>query len=148
MFFPPKLNHFPNEWETIHGNREMCRDAGKMVEEIQLSPRRNRNYFALGIAFGAWALAIFMLIPSPLRAQSAVPKFEVDPSWPRPLPERWVTGEIGGLCVDSRDHVFLVQRVNDVGGMDGHLEGLTGDELNAGQAGPPVIELDADGNVV
>jgi len=32
--------------------------------------------------------------------------------------------------------------------MDGHLEGLTNDELNAGQAAPPVIEFDAEGNVV
>ncbi len=59
-----------------------------------------------------------------------------------------MTGELGGLCVDARDHVFLVQRVNDVGGMDGHVEGLTDDELNAGQAGPPIIEFDTDGNVV
>jgi len=59
-----------------------------------------------------------------------------------------VTGEIGGVCVDAQDHVFLVQRVSDVGGMDGHVEGLTGDELNAGQAAPPVLEFDADGKVV
>jgi DNA-binding beta-propeller fold protein YncE len=59
-----------------------------------------------------------------------------------------VTGEMGGLCVDAKDHVFLVQRVSDVGGMDGHLEGLTDDELNAGTAGPPIIEFDIEGNVV
>ena len=73
--------------------------------------------------------------PDTLRAQAGVPKFEVDPYWPKPLPDRWVTGEIGGVCVDSQDHIFVVQRVSDVGGMDGHLEGLTGDELNAGEAG-------------
>jgi DNA-binding beta-propeller fold protein YncE len=97
------------------------------------------------------AILVFALItfnPSPLRAQAGVPKFEVDPYWPKPLPNRWVTGEIGGLCVDAKDHVFLAQRVSDVGGMDGHLEGLTDDELNAGQAGPPIIEFDAEGNVV
>jgi len=88
------------------------------------------------------------LNPLPLRAQAGVPKFEVDPSWPKPLPERWVTGEIGGVCIDSQDHVFVVQRVSDVGGMDGHLEGLTGDELNAGQAAPPVLEFDKEGKVI
>jgi DNA-binding beta-propeller fold protein YncE len=55
---------------------------------------------------------------------------------------------MGGVCVDSQDHVFIAQRVSDVGGMDGHLEGLTNDELNAGQAAPPVIEFDTDGKVV
>jgi NHL repeat len=100
------------------------------------------------LACGALGFVAGIFGTPPLRAQAGVPRFEVDPYWPKPLPDRWVTGEIGGVCVDSKDHVFLVQRVNDVGGMDGHLEGLTGDELNAGRAGPPVIEFDTDGNVV
>jgi sugar lactone lactonase YvrE len=100
------------------------------------------------LACGVLAFVAGIFGTPPLRAQAGVPRFEVDPYWPKPLPNRWVTGEIGGVCVDSKDHVFLVQRVHDVGGMDGHLEGLTGDELNAGQAGPPVIEFDTEGNVV
>ena len=92
------------------------------------------------------ALAIFFASPS--NAQNNIPHYEVDPSWPKPLPDRWVTGEMGGVCVDSQDHVFIAQRVNDVGGMDGHLEGLTNDELNAGQAAPPIIEFNAEGKVV
>jgi len=107
-----------------------------------------RNYFIMALACGALSLAVAAFTLSPLRAQAGVPTFKVDPYWPKPLPGRWVTGEIGGLCVDDKDHVFLVQRVNDVGGMDGHLEGLTNDELNAGTAGPPIIEFDAEGNVV
>lgn len=107
-----------------------------------------RNYFMMVLACGALSMAGALFSPAPLQAQSGVPKFEVDPTWPKPLPNRWVTGEIGGLCVDAKDHVFLVQRVSDVGGMDGHLEGLTDDELNAGTAGPPIIEFDAEGNVV
>jgi hypothetical protein len=110
--------------------------------------KRMRNYFLMAMACGAVSFAVAVFAPAPLRAQAAAPKFEVDPYWPKPLPGRWVTGELGGLCVDSKDHVFLVQRVNDVGGMDGHLEGLTDDELNAGEAGPPIIEFDTDGNVV
>jgi sugar lactone lactonase YvrE len=93
-------------------------------------------------------IALGVSCPRPSEAQTNVPRYEVDPYWPKPLPDRWVTGEMGGVCVDSQDHVFIVQRVNDVGGMDGHLEGLTNDELNAGQAAPPVIEFDVEGNVV
>jgi sugar lactone lactonase YvrE len=107
-----------------------------------------RNHFIIAMVCGALSMAVALFSPSPLRAQAGAPKFEVDPYWPKPLPNRWVTGEIGGLCVDAKDHVFLVQRVNDVGGMDGHLEGLTDDELNAGTAGPPIIEFDTEGNVV
>ncbi len=119
----------------------------KVVGE-HVSIGRERNEFRMAVACSALAFVVALLGPAPLRAQAGVPKFEVDPYWPKPLPERWVTGEIGGVCIDSQDHVFVVQRVSDVGGMDGHLEGLTGDELNAGQAAPPVLEFDGDGKVV
>ena len=72
---------------------------------------------------GALALvaAVNLCTPSRLRmdisAQSASPvlsgpHFEVDPFWPKPLPERWFTGELGGVCVDANDHVFVLSRAN------------------------------------
>jgi hypothetical protein len=106
------------------------------------------THFSKARICAALAIALATFCPPPSKAQGNVPRYEVDPTWPKPLPNRWVTGEMGGVCVDSQDHVFIAQRVNDVGGMDGHLEGLTNDELNAGQAAPPVIEFDAEGNVV
>lgn len=69
--------------------------------------------------------------------QSGAPKYEVDRSWPKPLPERWVLGGLGGVCVDRQDHVLILNR-QDV------LEG----DLNAGQLAPPLIEFDGAGNVV
>ena len=77
----------------------------------------------------AWA-------PSP-GAQSRVPRYEVDASWPRPFPDRWVFGGLAGVCVDGHDHVFILNR-QDV------LEG----DLNAGRLAPPIIELDADGTLI
>jgi DNA-binding beta-propeller fold protein YncE len=65
------------------------------------------------------------------------PKFEVDPSWPKPLPNRWVTGEVAGTCVDSQDHVFIVSRAN-----------LSAKEKTIATPAPPVIEFDPDGKVV
>ena len=130
-----------------------CRDFGQVCtnptgREKHVRVELKQDYFRIALACGALALTAGMFGAVPLRAQAGVPRFEVDPSWPKPLPERWVTGEIGGVCIDSQDHVFVVQRVSDVGGMDGHVEGLTGDELNAGQAAPPVLEFDKDGKIV
>jgi len=82
------------------------------------------------------AIAAAIGLPS-LRAQSGVPRYEVDRSWPKPLPDRWVLGGLGGVCVDAQDHVFLLNR-QDV------IEG----DLNAGHLAPPIIELDPAGNVV
>jgi hypothetical protein len=70
-------------------------------------------------------------------AQVGAPRYEVDVFWPKPLPERWVIGGLGGTCVDNQDHVFLLNR-QDV------LEA----DLNAGQLAPPIIEIDPAGSVV
>jgi hypothetical protein len=73
----------------------------------------------------------------PVLAQSGAPKFEVDPSWPKPLPENWITGQISGVCVDNQDHVFIVNR-NDI----------TDKEAEVARQAPPFIEFDTDGKVV
>ncbi len=73
----------------------------------------------------------------PLSAQGNAPKFEVDPAWPKPLPNLWVTGGVGGVCIDSRDHVFILNRRD-----------LTDNDLDAGHQAPVVIEFDPEGNVV
>jgi hypothetical protein len=57
-------------------------------------------------------LALYIVCPQALHAQGNVPKYEVDPSWPKPLPDRWVTGMIGGICVDAQDNVFVLNRRN------------------------------------
>jgi hypothetical protein len=32
------------------------------------------------------------------QAQGRGPKFVVDPSWPKPLPGKWVIGQVSGVC--------------------------------------------------
>ena len=58
-------------------------------------------------------------------------------SWPKPLPNQWTLGGLGGVCVDANDHVLILNR-QDVN------EG----DLNAARLAPPLIEFDAAGNVV
>ncbi len=82
-------------------------------------------------------IALGFLFLVPMHAQGNVGRFEVDPSWPKPLPNLWVTGGIGGVCVDSRDHVFILNRRD-----------LTDNDLDAGHQAPAVIEFDPEGNVV
>jgi hypothetical protein len=54
-------------------------------------------------------------------AQSAAPRYEVDVTFPRPFPDRWVTGGFGGHCIDAQDHVLLLNR-QDV--LDGEMPGI------------------------
>mgnify|MGYP001218955719 CR=1 FL=1 len=42
------------------------------------------------------------------------PIFEVDPFWPKPLPNHWVMGSTVGLSVDGQDHVWIIHRPQTV----------------------------------
>ena len=43
-------------------------------------------------------------------APSPVPRFQVDPTWPKPLPNNWSLGQVSGIAVDRFDHIWLVHR--------------------------------------
>src|SRR6185295_20403141 len=38
------------------------------------------------------------------------PMFEVDPLWPKPLPNHWIMGNTIGVSVDAQDHVWIIHR--------------------------------------
>ena len=38
------------------------------------------------------------------------PVFEVDPLWPKPLPNHWLLGTAIGVWVDEQDHVWIIHR--------------------------------------
>jgi len=89
-----------------------------------------RNLAALGLSFS-------LSIAGVAFAQSRAVRYDVDVTWPRPLPNQWVLGGLGGVCIDAQDHVFILNR-QDV------AEG----DLNAARLAPQVIEFDPAGMVV
>ena len=100
---------------------------------------RSRRTVFLSIAGSCLLLAVTVGIFDPVRALAQqVPRYEVDPFWPKlPLSDRWITGGLGGMCIDGRDHVFILNRQN-----------VVPEDLDAARLAPPVIEFDPDGNVV
>jgi hypothetical protein len=76
------------------------------------------------------------------------PTFEVDPLWPKPLPNHWLLGNAIGVGVDARDHVFIVHRQDtiDPGSEDGGAGNAPVSECCV--AAPPVLEFDPQGNLV
>jgi len=81
------------------------------------------------------------------RKAASAPELQVDPFWPKPLPNNWILGQVSGVAVDKRGHVWIVQRPRS----------LSDRELGAQQkpqwskccvAAPPVIVFDQAGNVV
>ena len=44
-----------------------------------------------------------------LTQRKTAPAFHVDPAWPK-MPRPWVLGQVAGLSIDARDHVWILQR--------------------------------------
>jgi DNA-binding beta-propeller fold protein YncE len=98
----------------------------------------------------------------------STPDFFSDPTWPAPLPHSWLLGQIGGLYVDSHDHVWVYNRPrtlnNDEAGLEPALPGMTdakGQPVNGlgfvhangfgadcCRAAPSVLEFDAAGKLL
>ena len=75
------------------------------------------------------------------------PYFEVDPYWPKPLPNHWVLGSSIGVSVDERDHVWMIHRGSaTLADKEKALETKLSDECCG--AAPPVLEFDPDGKLV
>ena len=70
------------------------------------------------VAIGIFVTVLSGLFVAQEKVQAAAermadaPRFEVDPMWPKPLPNHWILGMVIGVGVDSRDHVFIVHRGN------------------------------------
>src|SRR5262249_54292839 len=62
----------------------------------------------------AWLSAIMALVASPVLAESGAPavaQFEVDAFWPKPLPNKWILGQVSGIATDRYDRIWVVHRL-------------------------------------
>ena len=84
--------------------------------------------------------------PGPTTGDGA-PTFEVDPFWPKPLPNNWLLGSTIGVAADSRDHIWIVHRGNlGANEMPANLDPPAADECCF--PAPPILEFDQEGNLV
>jgi DNA-binding beta-propeller fold protein YncE len=92
---------------------------------------------SLAAAFAAAALLVINTGSwTPAAAQQKqIPRFEVDPSWPK-LPSKWVWGQVSSVSIDAQGHAWILQRPTSV----------RKDQIAKGQAAPPVLEFDENGN--
>jgi DNA-binding beta-propeller fold protein YncE len=82
------------------------------------------------------------------RAMVEIPIFEVDPLWPKPLPNDWLLGMAIGVSVDEQDNVWIIHRGSAT--LNNQEKGA---ELNPPVAAccrsaPPVLSFNPDGSMV
>jgi DNA-binding beta-propeller fold protein YncE len=69
----------------------------------------------------------------------SVPAYEVDPSWPRPLPNHWIVGAVVGVAVDSQDHIWITHRPSTL---------QPNETRSFWRTAPPVLEFDQQGTLL
>jgi len=115
---------------------------------------RHKNLWIGGafvVALGALSLVQFHLervVAAQTKASVQAPFFQVDPMWPKPLPNHWLLGMAVGVSVDSRDHIWIIHRSSAT--LNNNERGA---ELNPPtgeccKGAPPVLEFDPMGNLV
>jgi len=83
------------------------------------------------------------------QAKGAVqaPRFEVDPLWPKPLPNKWILGQTIGVSVDAQDHIWIIHRAGSLEPGEVHAT-TTPPTAQCCAPAPPVLEFDAAGNLI
>ena len=71
------------------------------------------------------------------RSLADVPRFEFDPTWPKPLPEGWITGQLPCVYVDHNDNILIVNRGN-----------ITDEERETCIQAPPVMIFNRAGDMI
>ncbi len=119
--------------------------------------RRNRN--VLNVLIGSAFLVLLLglgvgqnLLEKAAAAQTngktMAPRFEVDPMWPKPLPNHWILGMTIGVGVDAQDHVYIIHRGAATLGAKEMYAMANPPASECCVAAPPILEFDAAGNLV
>ena len=111
-----------------------------------------RNLY-LGATF--FSLLVVLAIASSARQKKTTveaagvqaPMFEVDPMWPKPLPNHWILGMTIGVSVDSHDNVWIIHRPNTPEAKEVYAE-WNPPASDCCVAAPPVLEFDQAGNLI
>ena len=80
------------------------------------------------------------------KAGVQAPRFEVDPLWPKPLPNHWILGSTIGVWADADDHIWVIHRSSATLNDNEKALELKNSDCCAGA--PPVLEFDQAGNLL
>jgi DNA-binding beta-propeller fold protein YncE len=75
------------------------------------------------------------------------PRFEVDPMWPKPLPNHWVIGNAIGVSADAQDHIWIIHRAGSLEAKEIYAT-ANPPAAECCTPAPPVLEFDQAGNLI
>lgn len=110
--------------------------------------RRNVYVGAALLSVVVLAVAAFLLTHKTVHAATVMaPRFEVDPFWPKPLPNHWILGQTIGVSADAQDNIWIIHRPGSLEAGEQHA--TTNPPIaSCCAAAPPVLEFDSSGNLI
>lgn len=101
----------------------------------------------LVVSLATLAMIALRTRPQVQAATAQAPRFEVDPMWPKPLPNHWVIGAAIGVAVDARDHVWILHRQTSLEDKEKYAT-WSPQASTCCVPAPPVLEFNAQGDLV
>jgi len=105
------------------------------------------GFLALLIALGAGSTVLQKRAVVHAAGGTQAPRFEVDPMWPKPLPNHWLLGQTIGVSVDSYDHIWIIHRAAALDSKEVYAA-ADPPASECCNAAPPVLEFDEEGNLI
>jgi hypothetical protein len=115
---------------------------------------KHSRSLAAGAVFAAGILALGVgqsALQNTAEAQAdgvQAPRFEVDPFWPKPLPNNWLLGMAIGVWADDQDHIWIIHRGAATLHNNERGAELSPPIAECCRAAPPVLVFDTDGKLV
>src|SRR5437867_6063966 len=111
-----------------------------------------RNYYvgsvflATLMALGAGSVALQRSATVEAAGVQA-PRFEVDPMWPKPLPNHWVIGAVIGVTADASDNIWIIHRASSLEAKEQYAT-QNPPASACCAAAPPILEFNAAGDLI
>jgi DNA-binding beta-propeller fold protein YncE len=126
-----------------------------MIGQNSPGPARRGGDMERGIGLGLAVLTVLGALSAEYAARQRMvqaaavmaPRFEVDPFWPKALPNHWILGQTIGVSADDRGHVWIIHRQGSL--EPGEVHATTNPPIaQCCVPAPPVLEFDQEGNLV
>jgi hypothetical protein len=110
--------------------------------------RVGAGLLALVVVLGITQVLLQRAVAAQNRGAATAPMFEVDPLWPKPLPNHWLLGSTIGVWVDERDHIWIIHRSSATLNNNEKGAELPTPTGECCKGAPPVLEFDQAGTLV
>src|ERR1700736_1382131 len=89
------------------------------------------------VALGIGSIVLEKRVAHAAGTSVMAPRFEVDPMWPKPLPNHWLLGMTIGVSVDAQDHIWIIHRQGSLEPKEIYMK-ASPPAPECGQPAPPV----------